>query len=40
MPHPRIDMHRALQPKMREMSAAILKSMVDGFGAEAKDGRS
>lgn len=31
MPHARIDMHRALQPKMAEISAAILRGMVTGF---------
>jgi len=31
MPHARIDMHEALRPKMAQMSAAILKGMVDGF---------
>jgi hypothetical protein len=37
MPHARIDMHRTLQPKMREMSAAILKGMVDGFDMQPED---
>jgi hypothetical protein len=37
MAHARIDMHRTLQPKMREMSAAILKGMVDGFDMPEED---
>jgi hypothetical protein len=31
MPHARIDMHATLGPKMADMSAAILKGMVDGL---------
>jgi hypothetical protein len=31
MPHARIDMHRTLQPRMSEISAAVLRGMVTGF---------
>ena len=37
MPHARIDMHRALQPKMPEISAAILRGMVKGFEMPEND---
>ena len=37
MPHARIDMHRTLAPKMPDMSAAILRGMVTGFGMPADD---
>ena len=37
MPHARIDMHETLRPKMAEMSAAILKGMVDGLDMPADD---
>jgi Tautomerase enzyme len=31
MPHARIDMHRSLEPKMADLSKAILRGMVTGF---------
>jgi hypothetical protein len=37
MPHARIDMHRALEAKMPEISAAILRGMVTGFEMPADD---
>jgi hypothetical protein len=37
MPHARIDMHRALQPKMAAISAAILRGMVTGFDMPEDD---
>lgn len=37
MPHARIDIHRALQPKMPDISAAILRGMVTGFEMPADD---
>lgn len=37
MPHARIDMHEALRPRMAEMSAAILKGMVEGFDMPEDD---
>jgi hypothetical protein len=37
MPHARIDMHRALEPKMGEISAAVWRGMVSGFGMPADD---
>ena len=37
MPHARIDMHEALRPKMKAMSDAILKGMVDGLNMPEDD---
>ncbi|QNK79705.1 tautomerase family protein [Nakamurella sp. PAMC28650] len=37
MPHARIDMHRALEPQMPEISGAILRGMVKGFDMPADD---
>lgn len=37
MPHARIDMHRALEPKMKDISAAILRGMVTGFDMPEDD---
>ena len=37
MPHARIDMHKSLQPKMADISAAILRGMVTGFEMPADD---
>ena len=37
MPHARIDMHRTLEPKMADISAAILRGMVTGFQMPADD---
>src|ERR1700712_4948668 len=37
MPHARIDMHRALQPQMDDISKAILRGMVTGFDMPADD---
>jgi hypothetical protein len=37
MPHARIDMYRTLQPKMADISAAILRGMVTGFAMPADD---
>lgn len=37
MPHARIDMHRALKPRMAEISAALLRGMVTGLDMPADD---
>ena len=37
MPHVRIDMHRARQPQMADISRAILRGMVTGFEMPADD---
>ena len=37
MPQVRIDMHRSLEPMMGEMSKAILRGMVRGFGMDVDD---
>jgi hypothetical protein len=31
MPHARIDLHRALEPRLADLSGAILRGMVTGF---------
>ena len=37
MAHARIDLHRALEPRMPEISEAILRGMVTGFRMPADD---
>lgn len=37
MPHARIDMHRALEPQLADISNAILRGMVTGFEMPADD---
>ena len=37
MPHARVDMHKALEPRMGEISAAVLRGMVTGFEMPADD---
>lgn len=37
MPHARIDMHRALEPKMAEISDAVHQGLVTGLGMISDD---